>query len=85
MISFPDEGDQNYYEINVRRDKTLIKLLDEKAFYSQMGLIQTITCTKTGKNYLTSNTSKYLDDDVAMAIEKIDVISFFGLMNSTIV
>ncbi|MDQ1150484.1 hypothetical protein [Sphingobacterium zeae] len=78
MISFPDEEDHNYYEIDVRGDKSLIKLLDENAVYpSQLGLIQKITCTKTGENYLTSYTSKYLDDDVAMAIEKIDVIGFF--------
>lgn len=78
IISFPNEEDHNYYEIDVRGDKSLIKLLDENAVYpSQLGLIQKITCTKTGENYLTSYTSKYLDDDVAMAIEKIDVIGFF--------
>jgi hypothetical protein len=77
-ISFPKDEDEFYYEINTNGDKELNKLLEEKVIFpSHLGLLKKISCTKTGENYLTSNTSKYLDSDVKMAIEKIELLGFF--------
>lgn len=77
-ISFPRDDDKFYYEINTNGDKELNKLIDEKVIFpSHIGLLSKISCTKTGENYLTSTTSKYLDSDVKMAIEQIELLGFF--------
>lgn len=77
-ISFPKDEDKFYYEVNTNGDKELNKLIDEKAIFpSHIGLLKKISCTKTGENYLTSMTSKYLDTDVKMAIEEIKLLGFF--------
>lgn len=77
-ISFPKDEDEFYYEINTNGDKELNKLIDEKTIFpSHIGLLKKTICTKTGENYLTSMTSKYLDTDVKMAIEKINLLGFF--------
>jgi hypothetical protein len=78
MISFPKEDDASYYQIKTNGNNELDKLIEEKTIFpSQLGLIKKATCTKTGKDYFTSETSKYLDNDVKMAIEKIEVLGFF--------
>jgi hypothetical protein len=77
-ISFPKNDDKFYYEINTNGDKGLNKLIEDKVIFpSHIGLLKKISCTKTGENYLTSTTSKYLDRDVKMAIEQIDLLGFF--------
>lgn len=77
-ISFPDENDKNYFEIEAGKDEALMKLMEEKKIFpAHLGLLNKVTCTKTGENYLTSNTSKYFDKDVQMAVEEIDLLGFF--------
>ena len=76
-ISFPKE-DESYYEINTNGDKELNKLIEEKVIFpSHFGLLKKISCTKTGEDYFTSATSKYLDNYVKMAIEEIELLGFF--------
>ncbi|MCK6609193.1 MAG: hypothetical protein L6Q46_12960, partial [Flavobacterium sp.] len=78
MISFPNEEDESYFEIKAKADTELDKFIKDKfIFPSYMGIIKKATCTKTGSDYFTSDTSKYLDSDVAMAIEKIELAGFF--------
>lgn len=78
MISFPDENNENYFEIKTTGDAELTKFIDEKTvFASYMGIINKAVCTRTGLDYLTSDTSKYLDNDVRMSIEKIELAFFF--------
>lgn len=78
MIRFPDENDHNYLEIVAKDDDKLAALMQEKKIFpSQLALINKVTCTKTGEDYLTSNTSKYFDEGVKMAIEKMDLLGFF--------
>jgi hypothetical protein len=78
MIKFPDENDPNYFEINLDNNHELKELMDlKKIFPAHLGLIKKVTCSKTGENYLTSNTSKYLDEGVKMIVEKIDLLGFF--------
>lgn len=77
-ISFPKDEDKFYYEINTNGDKELNKLIEEKVIFpSHLGLLKKISCTKTRENYLTSTTSKYLDSDVKMAIEQMELLGFF--------
>lgn len=77
-ISFPKDADELYYELKTDGDTELNKLINgKKIFPSHLGLLKKISCTKTGENYLTSTTSKYLDKDVKMVIEQIDLLSFF--------
>lgn len=42
-----------------------------------MGIIKKANCSKTGSDYFTSDTSKYLANDVTMVIEKIKLAGFF--------
>lgn len=77
LISFP-KNDENCYQINLEENKKAKKLLEDKQIYpSHFGLIKKATCTKTGEDYFTSQNSKYLDDDVNMAIEEIQLLGFF--------
>lgn len=78
MIEFPDKNDLNYFEVNAGNDHELTELIKgKKIFPTHLGLLKKVTCTKTGENYLTSSTSKYFDDGVKMAVEKIDLLGFF--------
>jgi hypothetical protein len=71
-ISFPKYEDKFYYEVNTNGNNELNSLIEEKVIFpSHIGLLKKISCTKTGEDYLTSMTSKYLDTDVKMAIEKL--------------
>lgn len=77
-ISFPEDEDNVCYEVSINDDSELNKLFEEKVIFpSHIGLLKKLTCTKTGENYLTSMTSKYLDNDVKMAIEEISLLGFF--------
>lgn len=77
-ISFPKDEDKFYYEVNTNGNKELNNLIEEKVIFpSHIGLLKKISCTKTGEDYLTSMTSKYLDTDVKMAIEEINLLGFF--------
>ena len=77
-ISFPKDDDKFYYEVNTNGNKELNNLIEEKVIFpSYIGLLKKISCTRTGEDYLTSMTSKYLDTDVKMAIEEINLIGFF--------
>lgn len=77
-ISFPHDKDRFYYEVNTNGNKELNNLIEEKAIFpSYSGLLKKVSCTKTGEDYFTSMTSKYLDTDVKMAIEEIDLLGFF--------
>lgn len=78
MISFPDQNNKNYYEIHTKGDAELTRFIDEKMVTaSYMGIIRKASCSKTGQDYLTCETSEYLDDDVKMNIEKIELAAFF--------
>jgi hypothetical protein len=78
MISFPNSEEKNYFEFNISKDSILNRLVEEKSIFSSyLGLIKKATCTKTGEDYFTSGTSKYLDEDVTMSIEKIELLGFF--------
>jgi hypothetical protein len=44
---------------------------------SYVALLTEVVCTRTGENYLDSNTSKYLDEDVNMGIKGMDLLGFF--------
>lgn len=78
MISFPDENDQNLFEISTSADQNLQKFIEDGSVLpSYAGIIKKASCSRTGLNYLTSSTSKYLDDDVKMNIEKIELATFF--------
>lgn len=78
MISFPNDEDESYFEIKAKADTELDKLIKDKfIFPSYMGIIKKATCSKTGSDYFTSDTSKYLDNDVTMVIEKIKLAGFF--------
>jgi hypothetical protein len=77
-ISFPEDENNVCYEVSINDDNELNKRFEEKVIFpSHIGLLKKITCTKTGENYLTSMTSKYLDSDVTMAIEEISLLGFF--------
>lgn len=77
LISFP-KNDENHYKINLKENQEIKKLLqDKQVFPSHFGLIKKASCTKTGEDYFTSQNSKYLDDDVNMAIEEIELLGFF--------
>ncbi|PWK20012.1 hypothetical protein [Xanthomarina spongicola] len=78
IISFINKEDKSYYKINTQGKEDLKHLIENKIIHpSRLGLIEKITCSKTGENYLTSKTSKYLDKGVNMVIEKISLIAFF--------
>jgi len=78
MISFPNDEDESYFEIRVKADMELDKFIKEKSIFpSRLGIIKKATCTKTGSDYFTSETSKYLDNDVKMAIERIELAGLF--------
>jgi len=78
IISFSDEEDITSYKIHTEGKEELNQLIENSVIYpSYLGLLKKITCSKTGENYLTSNTSKYLDKGVHMVIEKIRLIAFF--------
>lgn len=78
MISFPDENDENHFQINVEKEAKVNTLIEQKKIFpSYVGLIKKATCSKTGNNYFTSETSKYLDDNINMVIEKIEMLGFF--------
>jgi hypothetical protein len=78
LISLTDKEDKSYFRINTEGNEKLKQLIKEGTIHpSRLGLIEKTTCSKTGENYLTSNTSKYLDTGVNMVIEKIGLIAFF--------
>jgi hypothetical protein len=77
MISFSEDEDE-YLIINPKGDTDIKTHLDNKDIHpSHLGLIKTVSCSKTKENYLTSTTSKYLDQGVNMVIEKIELLGFF--------
>lgn len=78
MISFPNDDDPEYYEIETKGNKELNALIEENTVKpSYVTLLTEVVCTKTGENYLTSNTSKYMDEDVTMGIKGMDLLGFF--------
>jgi hypothetical protein len=78
LISFPNGEDESYFEIKAKAGTKLDEFIKDKfIFPSYMGIIKKATCTKTGFDYFTSETSKYLDSDVKMAIERIELAGFF--------
>lgn len=78
MVTFPNEDDPEYFEIEIKGNKQLSDLLDEKAIHpSYVTVLTDIVCMKTGENYLTSKTSKYLDEDVKMGINGMYLLGFF--------
>ncbi|MNT95349.1 hypothetical protein D3C72_2372140 [compost metagenome] len=59
-------------------DDEIKKALDNGTIHpSFFGLLEKVKCSKTGEDYFTSETSKYLDDDVKMVIEKVSPLGFF--------
>ena len=59
-------------------NKETAQLIETKQIYpSKIGLIKKASCSKTGESYFTSNTSKYLDSDVKMVIEEIELLGLF--------
>lgn len=78
IVSFAEKDNQIYIKIATDNNPELKVLLDDGIIYpSKFGLLKKITCSKTGEDYLTSITSKYMDDDVKMVIEKIEPAGFF--------
>lgn len=78
MISFSNKDDYINLEVNTKSDIALNEYIEAKDIVpSKLALIKQINCTKTGENYFTSKTSKYLDNDVKMAIEKMELLGFF--------
>lgn len=78
IISFEEKDNQVYFKIATHNNPELQDLLDNNCVHpSKIGLLKRITCSKTGENYITSETSKYMDEDVKMVIEKIELAGFF--------
>lgn len=74
MIVFNDETGS----IKINSNEEIDALIKEGAIFpSYFVLIKNAICTKTGEDYFKTDTSKYLDDDVQMLIEKADVLGFF--------
>lgn len=78
MFEFIADGETEYIKIKKDTNKEIIQLLESKQIYlSKIGLIKKASCSKTGENYFSSNSSKYLDPDVNMVIEKIELLGLF--------
>lgn len=78
IISFPNSEDKNYFELKINDNSSLHNFFEEKLLFpSYLGLIEEAYCSKTGENYFTSKTSKYLDQDVGMTIKNIKLLGFF--------
>lgn len=78
MITFPNDNDPEYYEIQTKGNKQLKALIEENVIQpSYATLLTDVICTKSEENYITSSTSKYLDEDVTMGIKGMDLLGFF--------
>lgn len=78
MITFPNENDPEYYEIETKGSEQLNTLIEENIIHpSYATLLTDVICTKTEESYFTSDTSKYLDDDVTMGIKGMSLMGFF--------
>ena len=78
MITFPNEDDPEYYELQIKGNEKLEALIQEDIIHpSYVTLLTDVICMKTGENYFTSNTSKYLDEDVTMGIRGMELLGFF--------
>lgn len=78
MVEFINENEIEYLKIKTNINDEIVQLVENKQIYpSKIGLIKKASCSKTGENYFTSNTSKYLDTDVKMIIEEIELLGLF--------
>lgn len=78
IISFPNPEDNSFFTLNIEDKSTLdILVKEKKIFPTHLGLLKKVICSKTGENYFTSETSKYLDKEVYMAIENIELLGMF--------
>ena len=78
MVEFINENEIEYLKIKKDTNEEIVQLIENKQIYpSKIGLIKKASCSKTGENYFTSNTSKYLDIDVKMMIEEIELLGLF--------